>query len=615
MKYLKWMVLPLVTLALLGGLVAGVLRFGWPQNKTTACELDSLWRYETDLGETGELFLPWDLAVPLGTGLISITIILPQWEAEGYALHFSSIQQAVEVQVGGETRYTYGAGVDATDFVYRSASHINRVPLSMADSGKELTIIYRAPPLFRIELGLIREVWFGVESDLVIHQLLTSLPFMLTAVFALMSVLSTLLMLSTYRGAPLRANFCTLLLAVIVIVPFSAEFAVLWPVFHHAPKLSILYDWSFFFFDALTAPAAWLTLYASGWSFRGWRGRTALLYGYAFVLAVVLSLAGLFNFNLTRPPFMIASMLLTICLLVDQHKHGSVGVYNGLSLSALVLLGGYYLDYVKYCLMVLPITPKWSVFLQLKISFQFFTCIALIIFSMLALRGTMTALVNRRAAAREETLRLQNEQQLLKQSSHAMTERLRLMGEAVQQQRIVAHDRRHFNITLLELLEQGQTENASIFLKRQLETTPKMSKSYCQNQTVNASVCYYAQLAEEKGITVDSSLYIPNELDTDSLELAMAISNLLENAIHGCEDTPAGVAKTITIICRHVGRLALEIKNPCTQDITLDDNDYPTCRQEGHGIGTKSVLAFVKKYDGELFYRVENGVFSVRLLV
>lgn len=240
MKYFKWIILPLAALALLGGLLAGVLRFGWPENKTTARELDNAWHYETDLGQTGEIFLPWDLTVPPGTGLISLTARLPQWEGEGYALHFSSIQQAVEVQVGGETRYTYGAEVDETDFVYRSASHINRVPLSMADSGKELTIIYRAPPLFRIELGLIREVWFGAESDLVIHQFLTSLPFMLTAVFALMSVLSTLLMLATYRGAPLRANFCTLLLAVMVIIPFSAEFAVLWPVFHHSPKLSIL---------------------------------------------------------------------------------------------------------------------------------------------------------------------------------------------------------------------------------------------------------------------------------------------------------------------------------------------------------------------------------------
>lgn len=615
MKYTKWIVLPLVTLALLSGLVAGILRFGLPENKTTAREISNSWHYETNLGQTGEILLPWDLAVPVGTGQIRITTTLPQWEDEGYALHFSTIQQAVEVQVDGETRYTYGAAVDEADFVYYSASHINRVPLSLKDSGKELTIIYSATPLFRIELGLIREVWFGTESDLVIHQFVTSLPFMLTAVFALLSVLSTLLMLSTYRGAPLRANVCTLLLTLIVILPFSAEFSVLWPVLHHAPKLSFLYDWNFFFFDALIAPTAWLVMYASGWNFRGWRGRAALCYGYAFVIAVILSLNGLFQFNLTRPPFMVYSMLLTIFLLIDQKKHGDSDIYHGLALPALVLLGGYYLDYIKYCLMAFPISGKWSVFLQLKLSFQFFTSIALVIFSMLALRVTMTTLVNRRSAAREETLKLQNDQQLLRQSSLAMTERLHLMDEAAHQQSIVAHDRRHFNSTILELLEQGHSQDVIALLKKQTDRSPQKNKYYCENTAINAAVTYYVSLAQSKGIITDINLDIPSNLIIDSLELALTLSNLLENAIHGCEVLPETAPKRIHLVCHHVGRLVLEISNPCTSNIMLDKNGYPTSSLEGHGIGTKSVLAFATKYDGELFYRIENGIFTVRLLV
>lgn len=39
-----------------------------------------------------------------------------------------------------------------------------------------------------------------------------------------------------------------------------------------------------------------------------------------------------------------------------------------------------------------------------------------------------------------------------------------------------------------------------------------------------------------------------------------------------------------------------------------------TCA-EGHGVGSKSVIAFAKKYDGELLYKIDNNVFQVRLLV
>lgn len=103
MKYLKLIVLPLMLLSLLGGLLAGVVRFGWPENKTTVRELTGPWHYEIGDGQTNELFLPATLTMPPNAGQVHLTITLPEWDGEGYALHFSSIQQAVEVKVGGET--------------------------------------------------------------------------------------------------------------------------------------------------------------------------------------------------------------------------------------------------------------------------------------------------------------------------------------------------------------------------------------------------------------------------------------------------------------------------------------------------------------------------------
>ncbi|HBT63548.1 MAG TPA: ATP-binding protein, partial [Ruminococcaceae bacterium] len=53
----------------------------------------------------------------------------------------------------------------------------------------------------------------------------------------------------------------------------------------------------------------------------------------------------------------------------------------------------------------------------------------------------------------------------------------------------------------------------------------------------------------------------------------------------------------------------------CTEGTVLDESGYPLACEEGHGIGSKSVIAFAKKYGGELLYKIENGVFRVRLLV
>lgn len=224
-------------------------------------------------------------------------------------------------------------------------------------------------------------------------------------------------------------------------------------------------------------------------------------------------------------------------------------------------------------------------------------------------------IMSQESELKEENLKMQSDRELLNLSAVSMAERLRLMEEAVHQQSIAAHDRRHFNSTILELLEQGLPQDAATLLKKQTQASTPKGSYYCKNTAVNAAVVYYATLAKSKGIFTHISLDIPDKLPLDSLELAMVLSNLLENAIHGCEVLPETAEKYLHFACHHVGRLVVEISNPCVASVMLDDNGYPISRQEGHGIGTKSVLAFTAKYDAELFYRIKNGIFIVRMLV
>ena len=214
-----------------------------------------------------------------------------------------------------------------------------------------------------------------------------------------------------------------------------------------------------------------------------------------------------------------------------------------------------------------------------------------------------------------QNLKMQNEKELLHLSASAMAERLQLMDKAAFQNSLAAHDRRHFNSMVLELLEQSRVEEAIDCLRRQNDIKPPQNKCYCENIPVNAAVCYYAAMAEQTGIRMEFDLTIPNDLPVDSLELAMALSNLIENAIHACDVLPDGQDRFIRFTCRHVGRLLLEMTNPYADDVTLDGNGYPTAQKAGHGVGTKSVIAFAKQYNAELLYHVENGIFQVRLLV
>ncbi|MPM10440.1 hypothetical protein SDC9_56772 [bioreactor metagenome] len=218
-------------------------------------------------------------------------------------------------------------------------------------------------------------------------------------------------------------------------------------------------------------------------------------------------------------------------------------------------------------------------------------------------------------ALETENLRNQHERILLSQAVSTMTERLQLMEKVAYEHSLVSHDRRHFNSMLLGLLEQGETEEAMACLRTQNESKTSPSKVYCENKAVNATVSYYVDLAEQKGIQTNTNLTIAAQIPVDSLELAMVVANLLENAIHGVLLLPEDQRNAINLTCHQVGRLLLEITNPCVKTATLGPDGLPFSPDEGHGVGTKSIAAFAAKHDAELLYHIQDGLFRVRLLI
>jgi signal transduction histidine kinase len=200
----------------------------------------------------------------------------------------------------------------------------------------------------------------------------------------------------------------------------------------------------------------------------------------------------------------------------------------------------------------------------------------------LSLRKTL-----RQAALREENLKMQSDRELTRQ-------RLSLMDETVRQMSIVQHDRRHFNNTLLSLLRQGEADKAADLIRQQSEALPQKPQSYCQNVSVNAAVSYYAELARQRGVRCDLRLDIPEKLDIDELSLAMAVSNLMENAITAVSALPAE-QRTLRFTAVNAGQLIFELCNPYDGEVALDENGFPVSHKKGHGKGTQSVADFIKE--------------------
>ena len=98
------------------------------------------------------------------------------------------------------------------------------------------------------------------------------------------------------------------------------------------------------------------------------------------------------------------------------------------------------------------------------------------------------------------------------------------------------------------------------------------------------------------------------------MELAITISNLLENAVCACMKLPEA-ARYLKLTAKYKNQLLLEIENSCEGTVVLDDEGHPFSKEKNHGIGTRSVLAFVNKTNSEIHYLAEENKFRVRMIV
>ena len=210
--------------------------------------------------------------------------------------------------------------------------------------------------------------------------------------------------------------------------------------------------------------------------------------------------------------------------------------------------------------------------------------------------------------------KLKADAEILEMAARSMKDRLLTTEELMKQDRALRHDRRHFEALLLSLLQDGKSDEARKCLEERLAQEPHASVRYCDNTTVNAALTHYVAMAELNDIKVTVKTNIPSDPGVDEMKLAIAISNLIENAINACEKIKEG-ERFIDITARYREQLLLEVVNSCDKKVELDENGFPYTEAAGHGIGTRSVLAFAQETDSEIMYIAEDKIFKVRMII
>lgn len=133
-----------------------------------------------------------------------------------------------------------------------------------------------------------------------------------------------------------------------------------------------------------------------------------------------------------------------------------------------------------------------------------------------------------------------------------------------------------------------------------------------RQRTFEAQTAMIERRAEELGIRVEARLAIPEELPVPAAELSTVFANALENMIRAVRDLPAADRR---IVCKCVTspRLMLEFSNPCPEGVKMGPDGIPMAKQDGHGLGTRSIVAFAEKHSAVYVFRMEDGWFKLQL--
>ena len=163
------------------------------------------------------------------------------------------------------------------------------------------------------------------------------------------------------------------------------------------------------------------------------------------------------------------------------------------------------------------------------------------------------------------------------------------------------------------LAREGNTEAILNFVAESSALDPLTAPAhYCSDPILNATLTAYLSRAENSGITIDLHLAIPEILPVDSAELSICFANALENAIKACEELPRNERKII-LRCIHKPAFMFEIENPYKGRITFGRNGLPISTKTGHGLGTRSIMAFCEKHNAFYDFSAEGGWFRVMI--
>ena len=221
------------------------------------------------------------------------------------------------------------------------------------------------------------------------------------------------------------------------------------------------------------------------------------------------------------------------------------------------------------------------------------------------------------SAQTQKRFQLQQAQKVLDTQLNQSVREINALRESQALAQQYRHDLRHHLQYVSACIENGQPEQAQEYISGIChEIEAQKVQRYCENEAANLILSSFAGRAKKGGIRMNIQGALPASIGISDQDLCVLLSNVLENALHACQDLAAGNRSCAIDVqfYERAGKLFLQVANPCREDIPFEDG-IPIADRPGHGIGVQSICAIVQRYGGLHTFTVQKGKFILRLSI
>lgn len=186
--------------------------------------------------------------------------------------------------------------------------------------------------------------------------------------------------------------------------------------------------------------------------------------------------------------------------------------------------------------------------------------------------------------------------------------------ERIAEARRAKHDIRHHSAFMQELLRKKDYDALGEYLGEYVKTLPDDTPLvFCENQTANAVISYFASLSNSAGIEYSVSAVIGEDIGIDKTDLSVLLGNLIENAYDACVSEGGG---RISVRASYNAKaLCITVDNSFSGQVKKTaDGAFVSSKHPGCGLGTESVKNIAEKYNGVCEFKYDGKTFCASVM-